>query len=257
MFGFVASTTSSDAVPLDAAQQLVDPQVLGLDAVERRERAAEHVVEPAVLVRPLERDEVDGLLDDADQRVVAPRVDADRAELLLGEVAALAAEADALLHVLDRGGERERLVLRHAQQVEREPLRRALADAGQAGQLRDEILDRGGLSTRAHCACPCGLPWPSASLASTAPSNRDPSRPAEAVLPARASSGAPPLLGRAPVTPSLRGREPPIAVDFDCVTRTERLVDAARTRSASARVLRVDRLRVDLDLGDLAGARSP
>ena len=72
---------------------------LGLDAVERRERAAEHVVEPAVLRRPLERDEVDGLLDDADRRPVAPRVGADRAELLLGEVAALAAEADALLHV--------------------------------------------------------------------------------------------------------------------------------------------------------------
>ncbi len=31
---------------------------LGLDAVERRERAAEHVVEAAVLVRALERDEV-------------------------------------------------------------------------------------------------------------------------------------------------------------------------------------------------------
>ena len=121
--------------------ELVDPQVLGLDAVERRERAAEHVVEAAVLRRPLERDEVDGLLDDADRRAVAPRVEADRAELLLGEVAALAAEAHALLHLLDRVGERERLLLLRLEEVEREPLRGAAADSRQPRQLRDEVLD--------------------------------------------------------------------------------------------------------------------
>ena len=75
--------------------QPLDPEVAGLDAVERRERAAEDVVEAAVLVRPLEREHVDGLLDDADHRAVAPRVGADAAELLLGEVAALAARPDA------------------------------------------------------------------------------------------------------------------------------------------------------------------
>ena len=85
--------------------------MISLDAVERRQRAAEDVVEPAVLRRPLERDEVDGLLDDADRRPVAARVEADRAQLVLGEVAALAAEADALLHLLDRPGERQRLLL--------------------------------------------------------------------------------------------------------------------------------------------------
>ena len=105
--------------------QLVDPQVLGLDAVERRERAAEHVVEAAVLARPLERDEVDGLLDDADRRAVATGVEADRAQLVLGEVAALAAEADALLHVHDRRRERERFLLRALQEMEGEPLRGA------------------------------------------------------------------------------------------------------------------------------------
>src|SRR5262249_48732351 len=79
--------------------------------------------------------------DDADRRPVAARVDADRAELLLGEIAALAAEADALLHLGDRRCERERLVFRHLQEVEREPLRRAPADAGEPRQLRDEVVD--------------------------------------------------------------------------------------------------------------------
>ena len=53
---------------LDARVELGDLQVLGLDAVDRRQRAAEHVVAAAVLVRALDRDHVAGLLDDADQR---------------------------------------------------------------------------------------------------------------------------------------------------------------------------------------------
>ena len=126
----------------DALEQLVDAQVLRLDPVERRERAAEHVVEAAVLVGALERDHVDGLLDDADDRAVAAGVEADPAELLLGQVAALAAEANALLHLLDRRRQRERLVLRRREDVEREPLRGARADPRQARQLRDEIVHR-------------------------------------------------------------------------------------------------------------------
>jgi hypothetical protein len=95
-------------------------------------------------VCPLQRDQVDRLLDDADEPVVAPRVEADRAHLVLRQVAALPAEADALLDLLDRACERERLVLGTLQQVEREPLRGALADAREPGELGDEVLDGGG-----------------------------------------------------------------------------------------------------------------
>src|SRR5579862_1454019 len=130
------------AVALDAVEELVDPQVLRFDPVERRERPAEDVVEAAVLRRPLDRDEVDRLLDDADRRPVTARVEADRAQLLLGEVAALAAEADAFLHLADRRGERERLLLLGLEDVEGEPLRRSAADSRQPRQLRDEVLDR-------------------------------------------------------------------------------------------------------------------
>ena len=69
------------------------------------------------------------------------RVEADRAELLLGEVAALVAEPHALLHLADRVRERVRLGLRHLEEVEGEPLRGAAADARQPGELRDEIVD--------------------------------------------------------------------------------------------------------------------
>ena len=80
------------------------------------------MVEAAVLVRPLERDHVDRLLDHADNGAVAACVEADHAELLLGQVAALAAEADALLHFLDRVRERDCLVLLRREDVEREPI---------------------------------------------------------------------------------------------------------------------------------------
>src|SRR5207237_6208330 len=83
------------------------------------------------------------LLDDADHGVIAPRVAADRADVLLGQVAALAAEADALLDLLDRRGERQRLLYRQAQQVKGEPLRRPRADPGQSRQLGDEVVDGG------------------------------------------------------------------------------------------------------------------
>src|SRR5439155_22569387 len=89
----------------------------------------------------LDRKGIGGLLDDADHALVAAGVRADRAHFVLRPVAALAAEADALLHHLDRLRELERLLLLRAQEGEREALRGARADAGQARQLRDEILD--------------------------------------------------------------------------------------------------------------------
>ena len=92
-----------------------------------------------------------GLLDDADDRAVAARVRADRAELLLGQVPALAAEADALLDLVDRARERERFLVRHTEEVEREPLSRARPTPG-SGELRDEVLDAQGCSTHGRLA---------------------------------------------------------------------------------------------------------
>ena len=76
------------SAPLDARVELGDPQVLGVDAVDRRQRAAEHVVAAAELVRALDGDDVAGLLDDADRRRVAALVRADPAARAFGEVEA-------------------------------------------------------------------------------------------------------------------------------------------------------------------------
>ncbi len=116
------------------------------------------MVEAAVLVRALERDDVDRLLDDADRRVVSACVEADRTRLLLGQVAALAAEAHPLLDLGERGSERERFLGRALEDVEGEPLRGPLSDSGQAGELRDEVLDGG--RKHAWTLCPRNQTWP-------------------------------------------------------------------------------------------------
>lgn len=93
-------------------------------------------------MRPLKREQVCRVLDDADERVIAARVEADRADLVLGEVPAFSAESDALFHVPNRVREPECLLLGDAQEVEREPVRRPGADARKPRQLGDELLDR-------------------------------------------------------------------------------------------------------------------
>ena len=57
-----------DAVLLDAREQLLDAQLLGADALDRRDRALEHVVAALELAGALDRDDVARLLDDAQRR---------------------------------------------------------------------------------------------------------------------------------------------------------------------------------------------
>ena len=104
--GFVASTTST--TPSMPAVELRQPEVLGLDAVDRRQRAPEDVVAAAELVGALDRDHV-AAASSTTQSVarVAALVEADRAARALGEVEADLAERDLLLDLADRQGERE------------------------------------------------------------------------------------------------------------------------------------------------------
>src|SRR6266511_3439385 len=76
--------------------QLLDPQLVRPDALDGRDRPAQHVVPAAELPGALDRHHVLGLLDHADRGEVAARVPADPALRLLGHVADLA-ELDLLL----------------------------------------------------------------------------------------------------------------------------------------------------------------
>src|SRR3954447_7526940 len=131
----------ADRAVAHARIELGDLQVLGVDAVDRRQRAAEDVVAPAVLVGALDGDDIAGLLDDADEARVAALVLADAAARLVGQVEAHLAQADALLDLADRVGQRVGVLGVAAQDVEGQALSGALADAGQLAQLGDEALD--------------------------------------------------------------------------------------------------------------------
>ena len=131
-----------DAVARDPVQQLLHAKVVGPDALERRDRAAQDVVPALDHAGLLDRRLVLRLLDHADHRGVAAGVAADAAQLALGDAEALAAEPDLLLRGDDRLGQAARVLGRGLDHVEREPLRRLRADAGKARQLVDQVLDR-------------------------------------------------------------------------------------------------------------------
>src|ERR1700735_411529 len=111
------------APPPHAGQQFLAPQVVGADAVDRADGAAEDVVPAAELTDLLHRGDVLGLLDDADHRGVPPGVTANAALLGLRDVPARLADPHALGHLDERGGEPPDVLWVAGEQVERDPLR--------------------------------------------------------------------------------------------------------------------------------------
>src|SRR5262245_42824734 len=81
-----------DGAVSETLHQLADAQLVGSDALDGADRAAEDVVAALELTCALDRDDVLGLLDHTDQRVVSTRIPADLALVLFGDVAADRAE---------------------------------------------------------------------------------------------------------------------------------------------------------------------
>ena len=131
---------------MQADEERLDLEVVRPDAVERRERAVQHVIAAAKLAHALDREEIGRLLDDADHLGAAPRVGAQRTRITLREREAHRAEPRLVLHREQRLGQRLGVLALAAQDVERQPRGRLLADPGQARQLlRSDALIEGGL----------------------------------------------------------------------------------------------------------------
>ena len=114
---------------VDPGEELADLEPLGADAVDRADRAVEHVVAAAELAGALDGEHVQRLLDDAQPAVVAARVAADRAQRRVADVEAAVAEHDLVADGDQRPRERARLRVGRAQQVVRQALGRLGADA--------------------------------------------------------------------------------------------------------------------------------
>ena len=102
----------------------------------------EDVIDALELAGPLQRQDVEGLLDDAQAGRVTTRVATDRAERRIADVEAAVAEDDLVADVDEGRGERAGLGIRGAEQVVRQALGGLGADPGQAREGIDEPRDR-------------------------------------------------------------------------------------------------------------------
>jgi hypothetical protein len=126
---------------LRALHEARDVELVGPDAVERREGAAQHVIAAGEDLAALHRPQVGHVLDDADQPGVAPWIATDRAGVDGVEVAAGRARLDGERGIGQRGAERLHQRLALLQKVQRDPSRRTWPEAGQAAQQLDQPLD--------------------------------------------------------------------------------------------------------------------
>ena len=138
----------ADALAPGSRHQGVDRQMLRLDTLDRRDVPHEDVVNAADQPRPLQQHEILGLFDDDDETVVAARVAADAARIIVGQVIALGAVPQLPLDVLNGLGEGQGLIGRAAQEVEGDPLGAPRPDAGQFGQLDHQPFEWFSYGTR-------------------------------------------------------------------------------------------------------------
>src|SRR5450755_426952 len=164
------------------------------------------MVATPVLADLLNGRDVLGFLDHADKRRVAALIAADPALILLGHVAAGAAELDPLDHLEQHQREPPYVGRIGRQQEERDALGTLGPDAGQRAQLVDEVLNNALVHRRAFYCSPGKLPG----------SSPGPGMPG--------SPGSPP-----PPKPEARG---PIASCCSSAAAREASRIAASTRSA-------------------------
>src|SRR5882672_2540784 len=133
-----------DFAASQAPLQHVQADLPGADAIERREAPHEHEIQTVVRESLLHHQQVAGRFDHAQLRGIALGRSAQGAQLLLGEGVALGAAANAFQRPGEGFRELRRARLVALQQVVGGALRRSRADAGNAAQRLDQILERAG-----------------------------------------------------------------------------------------------------------------
>jgi hypothetical protein len=141
----------------DTGDQAVDREILGPDAVECGEFAAQHMETAGEEARAFERPKVGNFLDHAELARVATRIGADRAGIRRVDIAASAARGEALADRGERSEQRIERGLTPLEQVQHRAPRRTRAKAGQTRQGLSQGFDLG----RGHAMFPnrsrCGM----------------------------------------------------------------------------------------------------
>jgi hypothetical protein len=111
------------------------------DAVERRKRAAEHVIAPLEDARAFQRPQVGDVFDHTDPAGVAPWIAAHRARVGRIEIAALAAGTDRRRRAGHGSGQRLEQAFAFFQQHQRSAARRTRPEPGQLGEQLNQTFD--------------------------------------------------------------------------------------------------------------------
>jgi hypothetical protein len=120
--GIGAKNHFFDIFWLEARQELAYLQLIRADTLYRIQRTVEYVIATLELLGFLDGHDVSGILDNADERRVAPGVVADLAFLTDRDIEAAVAKGDAFFHRRDGVRQPERVFVRNLQQMERQPL---------------------------------------------------------------------------------------------------------------------------------------
>jgi hypothetical protein len=99
----------------------------------------QHMVETVIAVRPLKRKDVQRLLDDANMRLVAPRVRAERTWIAFRKVPADAAEDDPFLDLHDSIREQTSIVRRLPKDIVCKTLRRLGTNPWQLAEFLNQM----------------------------------------------------------------------------------------------------------------------
>jgi hypothetical protein len=131
-----------DAPGRNERDELLNTERLGADAVDRRQVAMQNELAPAIPPRLLHGKNVGRGFDDAQQRLIAARIAAHAAELMLAQ----RATPPAIAHTIDGSGERSGQLLATgavmAQDAERHPLSGFRTDPRQNLETLDQLFNQ-------------------------------------------------------------------------------------------------------------------
>ena len=124
---------------LQARQQIGQVQFIWADVPNRRETAVQHMIDAFEAACFFDCHQAVGFFDNANHRMIARGQSAKATGIDFSQVVANRAENDPLLDLEHRRDQTFDVGLWHAHHMKRQPLRRFLADAGQALELIDEF----------------------------------------------------------------------------------------------------------------------
>jgi hypothetical protein len=123
-------------------EELRDAEILTIVIFAALEKSAQDMIEAREAASALDSDDVERFFDDTERLLVTPRVGADGAEIVLGDMVAASAALQAM-QFLEGFGEMRKLSLILFEEIEHHTLSHLRPDGWQGREVIDEVLEGG------------------------------------------------------------------------------------------------------------------